>query len=200
MALVAVRGFHRSLGTGKSLSFVMRLNIASPLRIFGSAALGVAYGYFLWTQPLAPPEPWHEYLLDLALALVKATESHFSIRLSYDLTFAFLSSFPAIPNTLILAVLAVPTIRIVRHERLFIYSVLIWPIFLHIFHWVYRWYIEGVAASVGADPRLLAFDESYYYPSKAALIAFIYSLFLFVVVFLSRICFRNTHNRVRAGF
>jgi|GEM_PF-5836858 hypothetical protein len=172
----------------------MRLKIASPLRTLASAALGMACGYLVWVPMLSLPEEWSRSLAQLGVLLIKATASHFSIELVEDVKLALAMFFQVVPNTLAVAVLAMLIIRAIGNQRLFVYSVLVWPAVLHAFHWFYVWYIERVAVSVGANPQLASFRENYFYPSKAVSIALIYSLFLSVVFLLSRISPHYTHN------
>jgi len=172
----------------------MRLNITSPLRTLGAVTIGMACGYLLWVQILTLPEEWSNSLRHLAMSLIKSTVSFLSIELPYDVKLALVSFFPVLPNTFVVAVIAALALRFVGRERPFIYSVLIWPTVLHLFHWFYVWYIERVAIGVGANPNLTSYKENYFYPSKAVSIALIYSLFLVLMFLLSQIPRRKTHN------
>jgi len=172
----------------------MRLKIGSRPRAFAFATLGVACGYLLWVPILSLPEEWSRSLAQLGILLIKTTASKLSIEFADDVKLAVVMFFQVIPNTFAVAILAALIIRAIGHQRLIIYSALVWPMVLHAFHWFYVWYIERVAVSVGADPNLASFQENYFYPSKAVAITLIYSLFLAVIFLLSRIPRPYTHN------
>ncbi len=79
------------------------------------------------------------------------------------------------------------------------YSVLVWPVLLHAFHWLYVWYMERVATQAGMNPALASYEESYFFPSKALTILLIYSLFFILAYFIPRVAGPSTHNPAVRG-
>jgi hypothetical protein len=172
----------------------MRTKIARVLRRIAIATLGVLYGYLLWTQILPLPDALRDSLMQGAAYILKASTEAFALVLPYEAMLSVLSFTAAIPNTIFVAVLAGLTVRQFGQHRVLMYSVLVWPVFLHAFHWFYVWYIERVATQTGVSPALASYKESYFFPSKALAILLIYSLFFVLAYFILRIAGPSTHN------
>lgn len=172
----------------------MRTNTALILRQAIFAALGVLFGYLLWVQILPIPEALTKSLIQGATSVLKETTEAFALALPYDAMLALVSFASAIPNTIFVAALAGLTIRYLGHQRLLMYSVLVWPIFLHAFHWLYVWHMERIATQTGMSPALASYNEIYFFPSKALTILLIYSLFFVLAYFISRIAGPGTHK------
>lgn len=177
----------------------MRTNTALLFRQAALAALGVLFGYLLWVQILPIPEALTKFLVQSATSVLKETTEAFSLTLSYDAMLALVSFASAIPNTVFVAVLAGLTIRYFGYQRLLMYSVLVWPIFLHAFHWLYVWHMERIATQAGINPALASYQENYFFPSKALTILLIYSLFFVLAYFISRIARSGTYNQYNQG-
>lgn len=158
------------------------------------AALGVLYGYLLWAQILPLPDAITNSLVQGATSVLKATTEAFSFALPYDAMLALVSFASAIPNTIFVAALVGLTVHRFGHQRLLMYSVLVWPVLLHALHWLYVSYMEYMAAQAGMDPALASYKENYFFPSKALAILLIYSLFFVLAYFISRITGPSTHN------
>jgi hypothetical protein len=166
----------------------------TKLRRIAFTALGVLYGYLLWAQILPLPDALTNSLMQGATSVLKATTEAFALALPYDAMLALVSFASAIPNTMLVAALAGLTVRHFGHQRLLMYSVLIWPVLSHALHWLYVWYMEHVASQTGMNPALASYKENYFFPSRALTILFIYSLFFVLAYLISRIAGPSTHN------
>lgn len=157
------------------------------LRRTAMTALGLLYGLFLWVLILPVPAVVTSALMQGATSIIEAGSETFALELSYDAMLALVSLASAIPNSLFVAALAVPTIRRFGCQRWLMYAILFWPLFLHAFHWFYVSYMEHLAAQAGISPGLASFKEHYLYSSKALTIALIYSLFSGLVFLFMRV-------------
>lgn len=172
----------------------MRTKPAQVLRYAAFAALGVFYGYLLWAQILPLPNAITNSLVQGTTSVLKATTGSFSLVLHYDAMLALASFAAAIPNTILIAALAGLTVRHFGHQRLLMYSVLVWPVLLHALHWLSVSYMEYIAAQGGMNPALASYQENYFFPSKALAILLTYSLFFVLAYLISRIAGPSTHN------
>lgn len=172
----------------------MRTKTSLILRRTAFAILGALYGYSIWVQILPLPDAFTNSLMQGATSVLKATTETFALGLPEDLMLAFVSFASAIPHIFFFVALAGVTVRYFGHQRLLIYSVLVWPVILHALHWLNVWYLEHTAMQTGMNPALATYRENFFFPPKALAILFIYSLFFVLAYFIMRIVGPSTHN------
>lgn len=162
---------------------VMNILKSETSRFFIAAGLGLLFGYLLWRGVLVLPVEW----VLPAMLYVGEIFKPYGNDWGRNAGLVTGQILMAIPNTMLISVLAACVIRVTQEMRSLIYASLAWPIFIYLSYWYQTSKAATGFAIMGSNPTTAFQFAQVEFAPKAIFIFIIYSLYLLLALIFSRI-------------